>query len=406
MDVNTNRTLGLAAFVIFVDMLGVGLILPVMPRLIAEISDASIDRSAEIGGFLLLTYAAAQFLFAPIVGGLSDRFGRRPILLTTLAVLGVDYCIMAVAPSLTWLFLGRTISGIMGATWAASNSCIADCVPVERRGAAFGLLGGAGAAGFVLGPSVGGLTGEFGTRLPFAIAAVLALSGATVGYFILIETLPIERRRPFAIGRANPLGSLVQMTKMPFVVGCLSVIFFMMLSGQAQASVWAFWGTLRFGWSSLTSGLTISLYGVLLGTAQAVLTGKSIARFGTANTARFSLLFGIPSYLLLAFAPSTSVVIVAILLGTITGMAFPSMQSLMTARVSEDAQGELQGAIASTVSLASIIGPIIMTQIFGHFSDQEGFFFPGAPFMLSIALISIAITLLWRTLRAHGVLAT
>ena len=406
MDGSVNITLRLVAFIVFVDMLGLGLILPVMPRLIGEISNVGIDRSAEIGGFLLFTYAAMQFLFAPIVGGLSDRFGRRPVLLTTLAALGVDYCVMAVAPSLTWLFAGRMISGIMGATWAASNSCIADCVPVERRGAAFGLLGGAGAAGFVLGPSVGGLAGEFGTRLPFAIAAVLALSGATVGYFVLRETLPPERRRPFAISRANPLGSLVQMTKIPFVIDSLSVIFFMQLSGQAQTSIWAFWGALRFGWSPLTSGLTISSYGFLLGTAQAVLTGKSIARFGAANTARFSLLFGIPSYLLLAFAPSTSVVIMAILVGTITGMTFPSLQSLMTARVSEDAQGELQGAIASTISLTAIIGPITMTQIFGHFSDRKGLFFPGAPFIVSIVLISVAITLLWRMLRAHGASVT
>lgn len=402
MDKGLNNTLGLVAFIVFVDMLGLGLILPVMPRLIGEISHVGIDRSAEIGGFLLFGYATMQFLFAPIIGGLSDRFGRRPVLLTTLAVLGVDYCVMAVAPSLAWLFVGRMISGVMGATWAASNSCIADCVPVERRGAAFGLLGGAGAAGFVLGPAVGGLAGEFGTRLPFAIAAVLALSGATIGYFILKETLPPERQRPFSIGRANPLGSLGQMTKIPFVIGCLSVIFFMQLSSQAQTSIWAYWGAIRFGWSPLTSGLTISFYGVLLGAAQAVLTGKSIARFGAANTARFSLLFGIPCYLLLAFAPSTSVVIMAILVGSITGMTFPSMQSLMTARVSEDAQGELQGAIASTISLTTIIGPIMMTQIFGHFSDRKGLFFPGAPFILSIALISIAITLLWRALRAHA----
>ena len=402
MDKGLNNTLGMVAFIVFVDMLGLGLILPVMPRLIGEISHVGIDRSAEIGGFLLFGYATMQFLFAPIIGGLSDRFGRRPVLLTTLAVLGVDYCVMAVAPSLAWLFVGRMISGVMGATWAASNSCIADCVPVERRGAAFGLLGGAGAAGFVLGPAVGGLAGEFGTRLPFAIAAVLALSGATIGYFILKETLPPERQRPFSIGRANPLGSLGQMTKIPFVIGCLSVIFFMQLSSQAQTSIWAYWGAIRFGWSPLTSGLTISFYGVLLGAAQAVLTGKSIARFGAANTARFSLLFGIPCYLLLAFAPSTSVVIMAILVGSITGMTFPSMQSLMTARVSEDAQGELQGAIASTISLTTIIGPIMMTQIFGHFSDRKGLFFPGAPFILSIALISIAITLLWRALRAHA----
>ena len=247
LDSSTRRILGMVAFIVFVDMLGIGLIIPVMPELIEDISSVSVDRAAEIGGTLLFTYAAMQFLFAPVIGGLSDRFGRRPILLLTLCALGIDYLIMALAPTLTWLFVGRAISGIMGATWAASNSCIADCIPRENRGGAFGLMGGAGAAGFVLGPALGGIAGEFGPRIPFVIAGSMALSGALVGVFLLRETLPASRRRTFSLKRANPLGSILQLSRHPFVIGCLAALFFMQLGAQAQLSIWAYWGTLRFG---------------------------------------------------------------------------------------------------------------------------------------------------------------
>jgi MFS transporter, DHA1 family, tetracycline resistance protein len=372
----TKHTLGLVAFIVFVDMLGVGLILPIMPSLIREIAEVRIDHAAKTGGFLLFAYAGMQFLFAPVIAGLSDRFGRRPVLLATLAALGVDYCLMAVAPTLGWLIVGRMISGIMGATWAAANSCVADSVAIERRGAAFGLLGGAGAAGFVLGPAIGGLAGELGTRVPFIIAATLALSGAVVGLFTLKETLSSERLRAFDIARANPLGSILQMAKTPFVLGCLA--------------------------TPLTSGLTVSLYGVLLAVAQAVLTGKRLAHFGVATTAKWSLCFGIPSCILLALAPSTPFVVLAIMIGCLTGMTFPALQSLMTERIDHNAQDELQGAIASTISLTSIIGPVMMTQIFGHFSDEEGIYFPSAPYIASIGLLVIAIGILWGTLARHG----
>lgn len=398
MKDNNAPILAMVGFIVFVDMLGLGLILPVMPNLIREIAHTELENAAEIGGVLLFAYAGMQFLFAPVIGGLSDRFGRRPVLLITLFLLSIDYAVMALAPSLGWLIAGRIVSGVMGATWAASNSCIADRIPAERRGAAFGMLGGAGAAGYVLGPAIGGFAGEWGTRIPFWIASGLAFAGVVAGLILLKETLPPERRRAFDIARANPLGSLIQMSKTPFVFACLAVLFLIQLSAQAQISIWAYWGELQFGWTPLTSGLTVSLYGVLIGVAQAVLTGRSIARFGPANTAKYSLLFGLPSYILLAFASSTPMVIAAIVVGTITGMTFPALQGIVTSRISEDAQGELQGAIGSTVSLTYIIGPIMMTQIFGHFADHRGFYFPGAPYLLSFALLCVAIIILWRTL--------
>jgi MFS transporter, DHA1 family, tetracycline resistance protein len=400
--ITPRPALGLIAFIVFIDMMGIGLIMPVMPTLIMGLTGESVDRAAEIGGLLFFAYAVMQFLFAPIIGGLSDRFGRRPVLLFTLAALGVDYVLMAWAPTLVWLFVGRLISGVMGATWAAANSCIADTVPPDQRGNAFGVMGAAGGAGFVLGPAIGGFLGQVGDRVPFMAAAALALLGALIGFFILNETLPSDRRRAFSLERANPFGTMIQMAKMPLVLGCLIAAFFMQLAAQAQLSIWGYYGTLKFGWGPMTIGWTVAIYGILMALTQGLFVGKAIARFGAARTASLSLIAGIPSYFILAFAGSTSDMVLAIVAGTATGLTFPAMQGLMTAKVSEDSQGELQGAIASVISLTSVIGPIMMTSVFGAFADKHGVYFPGAPFILSAGLLSIAVLILMRTLRRYA----
>ncbi len=404
MTAKTDKrpALGLIAMIVFIDMAGMGLIMPVMPSLVMGLSGEGVDRAAEIGGLLLFAYAVMQFLFAPIIGGLSDRYGRRPVLLTTLAALGVDYVLMAWAPTLAWLFVGRLISGVMGATWAAANSCIADTVTPEQRGAAFGVMGGAGAAGFVLGPAIGGLLGQLGDRVPFVAAAILALTGAVLGFFILNETLPLEKRRAFSIARANPFGTLFQMAKLPLVIGCLIAIFFMQLSAQAQLSIWGYYGVLKFGWTPMTIGLTVAFYGILMAMAQGLFVGKTIERFGASRTAALSLVFGIPSYFILAFAGSTGMMVLGMIVGAVTGLTFPALQSLMTRKVSEDAQGELQGAIASVISITSVIGPVVMTSVFGAFADKQGSYFPGAPFILSAALLTVSALILARTLRRHA----
>lgn len=397
-----NPALGLIAFIVFIDMAGIGLIVPVMPRLVMGLTGEGVDRAAEIGGLLLFSYAVMQFVFSPIIGGLSDRFGRRPILLFTLAALGVDYLLMAWAPTLTWLFVGRMISGIMGATWAAANSCVADTVEPDKRGAVYGLLGGAGASGFVLGPVLGGGFGLLGDRVPFIVAAVLCIGGAVYGYFALRETLPPKNRRAFSIARANPFGTMVQMAKTPLVLGCLITIFFMQFAAQSNFAVWSYYGTLMFDWGPLTIGATVALFGLLLAIIQGLLVGKVIARFGAVRTAVWSLLFAIPSYLIIGFAGSTGMMVLGIIVGSITGLTFPAMQSLMTTRIAEDAQGELQGAIASVVSLTAIIGPPAMTGVFGAYADDAGLYFPGAPYMLAVALMAAAVITLWITLKRHA----
>lgn len=397
-----NRNLLVLAFIMFIDMAGIGLIMPVMPSLIGNLGDVGIDRAAEIGGWLLFSYALMQFLFSPVIGGLSDRFGRRPVLLVTLALLGVDYAVMAWAPTLAWLFVGRIVSGIMGASWAAANSCIADSIPPERRGAAFGLLGGAGASGFVLGPAIGGFIGQFGDRLPFAAAAVMCFAGVGLGLVFFRETLPESKRRAFDILRANPFGTLIQMARVPLVIGCLTAIFFMQLAAQSQISVWAYYGTAKFGWTPLVIGATIAFYGVLLAIAQGFLSGRAIARFGPVPTAITSLCFAVPSFLILAFAPATPIVVLGMVIGSLAGMCFPAMQQLMTQRIAEDAQGELQGSIASAISLTSILGPPIMTGVFGAYADDIGLYMPGAPFVLSAALMLVAVVVLATTLCRHA----
>lgn len=391
---SAKTTISFVAFIVFVDMVGVGLIIPVMPGLLEKLTGETIDRTAEIGGWLIFAYASMQFAFAPIIGGLSDRFGRRPVLLLTLLLLGVDYAIMAMAPDLWWLFVGRILAGAMGASWAAANSCVADVATPDERGKYFGILGGLGAAGFVVGPAIGGVLGSYGDRLPFVAAAVLCIAGSVLGYFLLHETLPSEKRRTFTMTRANPFGTIIQMSRTPIVLGFLAVIFLMQLASQSTFSVWAYYNVLAFGWSELQVGLSVALYGFLLAIVQGGLTGKAIARFGPRTTCLLGFLFAIPTYALFAFAPGSWAMILGIILGSFAGLTFPAMQQLMSERITEDAQGELQGAIASMVSLTSIVGPIIMTWLFGTFADKQGLYFPGAPFLLSVVVLFLALGML------------
>lgn len=389
-----KSTLGLVAFIVFIDMMGIGLIIPVMPTLLETITGESVDRTAEIGGWLLFAYALMQFLFAPVIGGLSDRFGRRPVLLVTLFLLAIDYVIMALAPDLWWLFAGRLLAGIMGASWAAANSCVADIATPAERGKFFGLLGGAGASGFVIGPALGGVLGSYGERLPFIAAAALCLLGVAIGYFTLRETLPKEKRRAFTVGRANPFGTILQMARTPVVLGFLGVIFLMQLASQSTFAVWAYYNVLAFSWTELQIGLSVALYGLLLAIVQGGLTGMAIARFGPVATCLLGFVFAVPAYILFAFAPASWAMIVGIILGSFAGLTFPAVQQLMSERISDDAQGELQGAVASSVSMTSIIGPIIMTGLFGAFADDRGLFFPGAPFLLSVVILLFALAAL------------
>jgi DHA1 family tetracycline resistance protein-like MFS transporter len=398
---SAKSALALVALIVFLDMTGVGIIIPVLPGLITELSHETLQNAALIGGGLLFAYSAMLFFCAPIVGGLSDRFGRRPVLLLTLAAMGIDYFLMAWAPTLVWLLIGRLISGAAGATWAAANSCIADLFPPEERGAKFGLLGGAGAAGFVLGPAVGGLLGEIGLRLPFIAAGTLALAGALGGYFLFAEPLPAERRRAFDWKRANPLGTLLRMRRIKFVIGLIAVIFLITLASQATMTTWAFYLLEKFRWSPLDIGVVTAVYGMLLVVVQGGLTGKIIARFGAVRTATLGFCASIPAFAILAVAPTGLVVYLGVIIGACAGLTFPALQSLMSERVDGDAQGELQGAVASTISIAALAGPLIMPPVFAAFTDGTGLYLPGAPFVLSVVLTLAGWLLFVAMVRRH-----
>lgn len=396
-------TLFIVAMIVFIDMVGIGLIIPVLPGLLEEVTGLGLDETARIGGWLLFAYASMQFVFAPIIGGLSDRFGRRPVLLFTLFMLGIDYAIMAWAPTLFWLFVGRILSGIMGASWAAANSCIADVAGPDDRGKYFGIMGAAGAAGFVIGPGIGGLLGDIDVRLPFIVACVLAIGGSIAGYWLLKETLPKERRRTFSIQRANPFGTLIQISKVPVVVGFLAVIFFSQLGAQSHQTVWAYHTKLVFDWSGTQIGLSVALFGIMLMIVQGGLTGKVIERIGPGRTVMLGFALSLPANLLFAFAPAGYFMIIGIIIGAIGGLTFPAMQQMMSSRIPENAQGELQGAIASTISITSIIGPIIMTGTFALYADEEGLFLPGAPYLLAFLCGVTAMTIaFWNIRRSKG----
>ena len=378
--------------VMFFDAMGVGLILPVLPDLIKELSDVSNDRAAVIGGYLLFTFAAMQFLFAPILGGLSDRFGRRPVLLLALFGFSLDYFVMAAAPSLAFLFVARMISGLFGATYPAGNAAIVDISTPEDRAKFFGFTGAAVGLGFIMGPAIGGLIGEYGPRLPFILAGFLTLATCVYGYFKFPETLAPEKRRAFNWRRANPIGSLVKISAYPIVLAILGSIFLIQLANQSYVSIWSFYTIEVAEWSPFWIGLSAAFYGFMLVLVQGVLTGPVIQKYGEIKPTYFSLLIGIVSYTVLAFAWNGPIIYLGILIGGFSGFLFPATQALMTRRTPEDAQGELQGAISANFSIASIIGPLLMSQVFEQYTGADAaYVFPGAPFAIAVVLVLAAL---------------
>jgi DHA1 family tetracycline resistance protein-like MFS transporter len=376
---------------VLIDSIGFGIIIPVLPDLIMQLSGAGLSEAARYGGWLNFVYAVTQFLCAPIIGNLGDRFGRRPVLLSALFALGIDYLVMGLAPGLAWLFAGRFIAGIAGASYSPAYAYIADISPPQKRAQNFGFIGAAFGIGFVLGPSIGGLLGTFGPRVPFLAAAVLALLNATFGLFALPESLPPERRRAFEWSRANPFGALMQLRKQPVVIGLAGVSFLWLLGHQVLPSTWAFYTMYRFNWSSALVGYSLAAAGIVMAISQAGLTRVLIPKLGGEQRAALvGLLSGAAVYTCYAFAPHAWVLYLGILGWGMAALSWPSLNALMSQQVAADAQGELQGALASLSSVTAILGPPLMTQLFGTFSEPGApVHFPGAPF-LAAALLALA----------------
>ncbi|MBV9697409.1 MAG: TCR/Tet family MFS transporter [Gammaproteobacteria bacterium] len=373
---------------VLVDAIGFGIILPVLPRLIMGLTGVGIDRAAAYGGWLAFVYALMQFFCAPVLGNLSDHFGRRPVLLFALGALGVDYLVMGAAPNISWLFIGRMISGVAGASFTPAYAYVADLSEPSRRAQSFGLMGAAFGLGFILGPAIGGLLGNLGERAPFFCAGALALANTAFGYFALPESLPRERRRPFHWARANPVGTLRQVRRYPAVAWMLAAIFVWQLGHQVLPSTWAFYTISKFHWHSAQIGYSLAWVGAVMAIAQGLLTRKLIPWLGGERRAALAgMASAVLAYLGYALVPQGWMMYGVSLLTFVFALVYPSMNGLASQATPADAQGELQGAVASLYSLSPIIGPPLMTQVFGYFSSARApLYLPGAAFLTAAAL--------------------
>lgn len=385
---------------VVLDATGIGLLVPILPRLIGELTGEGLTGAAVYGGWLTALFAAVQFLAAPLLGNLSDRFGRRPVLLASLAAFGLNYLLMGFAPSLGWLFLAQAVAGLCGATPATAGAYLADISTVGNRARHFGLLGGAFSFGFVVGPVMGGLLGEHGLRLPIFVAAGLALVNVVYGWLVLPESLQPEHRRPFSPARAHVLGTLRQMRRRPLLFGLLGGLLLMQIGSQTLPATWPYFTMHKLGWSAQDVGYSLGAYGLLGITAQAWVIPTLNARFGPRGTALIGLTLGIVSLLGFAFAPTGLLVAACIVPSALSFVAWPSLSSIMSAQTPPQAQGELQGAIASVQSLAAIITPLVMPRVFSIFAGPAApVYFPGAAFLLAALLLGCSLGVVQRVTR-------
>ncbi len=385
---------------VVLDVLAMGIIIPVLPKLIEDFLGGNTARAAEIFGVFGTVWAAMQFVSAPIMGALSDRFGRRIVILVACFGLGFDYMLMAVSPTLSWLFLGRVVSGITGASYTTAGAYIADITPPERRAAGFGVIGAAFGAGFVLGPAAGGILGSVSPRLPFWVAAALTLCNALYGVFVLPESLPREKRRPFAWSRANPVGSLTLLRSHHELFGLAGVGFLYYLAHQVLQNVFVLYGDYRYGWTTRTVGVTLAVVGIGSVIVQGGLVRPLVRRLGERRALLLGLSLGTLGFVTFGLASTTPMFWVGIPVFALIGLYGPSAQGLMTRRVKPWEQGQLQGANSSIVGITGLIGPGLFTYTFARAIDPASpVHFPGAPFILAAALLVAAIVLAWRVTR-------
>ena len=400
---STRHALTFVAVTVLLDTIGFGLIIPVLPTLLVELTGKPVNQAAIDGGWLAFVYAAMQFVCAPVLGNLSDRFGRRPVLLIAVGALGVDYIIMGSAPTLAWLFIGRAISGMAGASFTPAYAYVADISPPERRAQNFGVVSAMFGVGFVAGPAIGGLLGGLGPRAPFFAAAGLSLLNFLYGLFVLPESLPVERRRAFLWKRANPLGTLQQMRRHPVVFSLLGALFLWMIANQVMPSTWSYYTKFRFGWSEAMIGASLATAGVVMAISQASLLRLIMPRLGERRTALIGIAIASIGYLGYATATAGWMMFAWLTTWFFGAIVMPTTNALMSHRVSPDAQGELQGAVASLASLSSIIGPPIMTQLFGRFSSPTArVHLPGAAFVAASLLAFSSMTIFWMATREHA----
>ena len=396
--------LGFIFVTLLIDVTGLGIIIPVMPALIQELTGGTVSEAAQYGGWLISVYAIVQFLCAPVVGGLSDRFGRRPILLASLFGFGVDYLFLAFAPTLSWLFVGRIIAGLMGASFTTAGAYIADISTKENRAQNFGIIGAAFGLGFILGPVIGGLLGGFGARIPFIAAAILSLLNWLYGYFILPESLSAENRRQFEWKRANPVGTLKKLFQYPVIAGLFIALALVYISAHAVQSNWAYYTIEKFSWTETMIGLSLGVVGLIFAIVQGGLIRIIIPALGQQRSVYFGLGLYAIGFILYAFATQGWMMYAFTVVYCLGGIAGPALQGIMSNVVPPNAQGELQGGFTSLMSLSSIVGPTLMNTLFAYFTaEQTPYYFPGAAMLLGAILTLISTFLARRTLKLHNV---
>ena len=388
---------------VVLDVLALGIIIPVLPMLVEDFLGGDTARAATVYGVFGTVWAMMQFVFAPILGALSDRWGRRPVILLSCLGLGLDYILMALAPTLAWLFVGRILSGVTSASFSTAGAYIADVTPVEKRAAGFGIIGAAFGLGFVLGPAVGGLLGASDPRLPFWVAAGLALVNAAYGYFVLPESLPPERRKPFTWGRVNPLGSLRLLRSHRELFGIATVTVFYHLAHHVLPSVFVLYGSYRYGWDARATGLTLAGVGVTSIIVQGGLVRPLVARFGERRMLLTGLAFGTVGYVIYAMAETGAGFWLGIPIFGLMGLYGPSAQGLMTRHVTASEQGQLQGINSSFMGMTGIFAPALFTFTFAEFiGPHAGWHLPGAPFLLAAGLLALAWVIAWRVTRVRA----
>ncbi len=395
--INRRFALAVVFFTALMDSIGFGIILPVMPTLLMEVSAEGLSSSAVYGGWLMFSFAIMQFVSMPVLGNLSDAYGRKPVLLGSLFVLSINYLIMGLAQSLVLLFIGRLISGMGSATFSTCNAYIADTTSVEERAQFFGMMGAAFGLGFVIGPVLGGFLGEYGSRVPFFATAGLIFFNLLVGLIFLPESHTPNNRRPFEIRRANPFSAMKQMSQFKIAFGIIGVLFLYNMGHQALPAVWTFWGIEKFDWTPREIGYSLGFIGILMVFSQGYLIRIVIPALGMRWAGVVGLSFTITAFLGYALSQTPTMAYMFMIAGALGGLAGPAMSGIASSQVGPDQQGELQGAIGSVGSLTSIISPLLMTMVFGIYTGSDApFYFPGAPFILAAILTMMSLVLFFR----------
>ena len=402
MKENRSPALGFIFITILIDVIGLGIIIPVVPKLIRELTGEGLSQAAVYSGWLTFAYATAQFGFAPVMGGLSDRLGRRPVLLASLLGLGLDYIFLSFAPTLAWLFVGRVLAGITGASFTTATAYIADISTPAKRAQNFGLVGAAFGVGFIIGPAVGGLLAGYGARVPFMVAAGLSLCNFLYGLLVLPESLAPAQRRAFEWRRANPVASLLRLGHYPTVLGLVAALVLIYLAGSATQSVWTFYTMLKFGWTEKLVGISLAVVGLFSGLVQGGLVRVVIPKLGAARTIVLGLLCYVVGFVLFAFATQGWLMLVFLAPYCLGGLAGPALQGTISGQVPANEQGELQGSLTSLLSATGVVGPLLMTYLFGYFTEPKApVHFPGAPFLMGAVLALASVLLATYSLRKY-----